>query len=98
MRRLGKLDQAMEAYNQAEELYQKEQEPMGLSYTLARKYLCLRTLGQPGEAEKLLPELQALLPTLPSPVQEQIQDILANAGKSSGFRRLISKVRDMFRR
>ena len=73
----GMFDKSLKLLGEAYHLYQEMCDLIGQSKCLKLQYLCLRYSGRVGEAEKLRPLMEALLPDLPLPDQEQIREILA---------------------
>ena len=73
----GEFDKALKLLEEGYSLYLELCNSIGQANCLINRYLCLMNTDRTGEAEKLRPLMEALLPDLPPPMQEQIREILA---------------------
>lgn len=73
----GEINKALKLLDEAYILYQKFHNISGQASCLEVQYLFLMESGQAGEAERLRPLLEDLLPNLPLPQQEGVRDTLA---------------------
>lgn len=73
----GEFNQALEQLGEAYPLYLELCNLSGQANCLQGQYMCLLLTDRAGEAEKLRPRLEALLPDLPPPMQELVRDALA---------------------
>ena len=73
----GEFDKALKLLEEGYSIYLELCNSIGQANCLINRYLCLMNTDRTGEAEKLRPLMEALLPGLPPPMQEQIREILA---------------------